>query len=74
MNNLICPFCGGALVWGYDCQANEISDLYSEYDAAVASYYDCQTCGRSYEIIEPTKEERETTFQKYWYGNDKRSI
>lgn len=64
--NFKCIFCGGDLIWGSDFNAYEVSCNYTEDDSAIASYYTCQKCGRSYEVIEPPKEERETTYKDYW--------
>ena len=42
---------------------------YREDDVAVVDYYNCERCGRSYEIFEPREEERDTDYAKYWNGN-----
>lgn len=66
-NNFKCFFCGGNLIWESDFNANEVAgDDYEDDDFAVASYFTCQNCGRFYEIREPNKEERETTYKDYW--------
>lgn len=61
-----CLFCGGVLSWESDANANELSCEYAEDDTAAVSYYTCQKCGRSYEIIEPTEDERNKYYKDYW--------
>lgn len=61
-----CFFCGGDVNWESDANASDVSDMYDEDDTATVSYYSCSRCGRSYEIIEPPKSERETFFNDYW--------
>ena len=59
-----CPICGGELCWESDFSAEEVLDR--EDDGGIVSYYHCMNCGREYEISDPVKEERETTYEKYW--------
>lgn len=62
-----CIICGGDLCWDGDSNANEVLDR-DEDDGGIVSYYHCMNCGRDYEISDPSKEERETTYKKYWNG------
>ena len=61
-----CIFCGGELIWNSDTNLEEICSEAQEDDGGVVSFYTCSKCGRSYEICEPIKEERETTYKDYW--------
>jgi DNA-directed RNA polymerase subunit RPC12/RpoP len=61
-----CLICGGELCWENDFSAEEVLDR--EDDGGIVSYYHCMNCGREYEISDPVKEERETTYKKYWNG------
>lgn len=44
---------------------------YEDDDTAVVSFYHCSKCGRSYEITEPNKEERDSEYAAYWKGGDR---
>ena len=63
---LKCLFCGGDLCYESDGMANEVFAEYLDDDTAVISYYHCLNCGRSYEICEPNKEERQGDYKNYW--------
>ena len=65
---MTCPYCGGRMIWGSSCMANERVDGYEDEDTAVIDYYRCDTCGRDYEIVEPNETERETEYRAYWNG------
>ena len=60
-----CPICGGELCWNNDFDASEVNGG-DENDGGIISYYTCMNCGREYEISDPPKEERETTYKEYW--------
>lgn len=49
--------------------ATDLCEEYREDDVAVVDYYNCERCGRSYEIFEPREEERDTDYAEYWNGN-----
>ena len=66
MEELKCLFCDGQLCWDSDENANNVFAEYDETDSAVVHFYHCLKCGRSYEICEPVKEERRTTYKEYW--------
>ena len=61
-----CIFCGGDLCWDSDEKENDMFVEYGDDDEAILSYYHCMKCGRSYEIADPTKEEKETEYKDYW--------
>lgn len=61
-----CIFCGHELVWQNDFDLEDVSSVAEKDDGGIASYYDCPHCGRSYEICDPTKEERENEYKEYW--------
>ena len=65
-----CLFCGEELIWSQDFNCSEISEEYEEDDTAVASYYLCPKCGRDYQIMEPTKEDKENEYKEYWNNED----
>ena len=60
-----CLFCGGDLCWDSDFDLSEVRDA-DESDGGVVGVYHCLKCGREYEISDPVKEERETTYKEYW--------
>lgn len=63
---LKCLLCDGELVWDSDANLEDVSSEAFENDGGVVSYYTCSKCGRSYEISDPVKIERETTYREYW--------
>lgn len=63
---LKCIFCDGDLRWESDANADEVYDNYEGDDGAVIGYYTCTKCGRSYEIVDPPKEERDGEYKEYW--------
>ena len=66
IENLKCLFCDGELAWDSDSNASDSFGEYEEDDTAVVTYYHCEKCGRDYEICEPPREERESTYKDYW--------
>lgn len=57
-------FCGGNLCWDSSANGDDVcSDM---DDESIVEFYHCMTCGRSYEISEPCKEERELNYKDYW--------
>lgn len=66
-----CFYCGGQLIWQHD---ESCEDLFAEYDGdhdATISIYQCAYCGRTYEIYDPLKSEREEDYKSYWHnGSD----
>ena len=63
---VICPFCGGHHYWSTTEMANERIDEYDEDDTAMVNYYVCERCGRDFEIVDPPRKERLTTYKDYW--------
>ena len=63
---LRCLFCGGELIWDSDANIEDVHCDAQDGDGGVATYYTCSKCGRSYEICDPIKEERETIYKDYW--------
>lgn len=61
-----CFYCGETLIWDSSANGSDISDDYEENDPAVVNYYHCPHCGRDYEVIDPVKEERESSYKEYW--------
>ena len=64
---LKCIFCGGQLCWDSDFDASEVHGA-EECDGGIVGYYHCMKCVREYEISDPVREERDTTFKEYWHG------
>lgn len=64
-----CYFCGGELIWDSDANAGDFLSEFDDDDDAVVQFYHCSKCGRSYEIVDPVKSERETTYLDYWKDN-----
>ena len=70
MENFYCYFCGGELVWDNDENLEAIGG--EEDDEGVVTFWHCKCCGRDYEIADPPKEERETSYRDYWRKDNKR--
>lgn len=66
MSDIRCFICGEDLIWDSDVNAHEVFAEYGDDDSAAMSYYHCPKCGRSYEVCEPCREERESTYKEYW--------
>lgn len=64
-----CVLCGGPMIWDSCATANEISDNYEDDDDASVWYFHCSKCGCDYEVFEPNKNERQTTYREYYYDN-----
>lgn len=61
-----CFICGANLIHKDDFS---VSDVYSEYDGddeAIGMIYQCPTCGCDYEVVMPTKQEREVDYKEYY--------
>ena len=68
-NHMKCLYCGEDLVWDSDEHANVMSSDYEGDDVATVHFMHCSHCGRSYEVIDPVKEEREGNYAGYWSKN-----
>lgn len=69
MDKKCCFTFGTPLIWDSDANANEVSSEYDDDDFATIQYYHCPKCGRSYEVVEPTHEEKEKDYKEYWENN-----
>ena len=69
MNKLTCFYCGHDLCWENDFDAQDIYSEYEEDEGAIVSMYHCTHCGRMYEVVDPTKNEKEVNYSKYWGDN-----
>lgn len=72
MNNkegLKCMICGHDLIWDSDANAGDSYADYEEDEDAVISFFHCSHCGRSYDVIDPIKSEREGIYSSYWKDN-----
>lgn len=66
---LICIFCGGELSWSSTEMAADVyPGEYEDDGSATVNELQCRRCGRMYEVLDPTEEERETDFRDYWDG------
>ena len=62
------PYVRGELCWDSAEMAADSSDDFADDDTAVINYFHCRRCGRSYEVIDPPQEERETEYKEFWNG------
>lgn len=62
----VCPLCGGELTWNSCAMRSQLSDDCTDDDPAMVYYYRCLRCGRNYEIVDPTKDERDGDYSAYW--------
>ena len=67
-NYIKCIFCRGKLIWGSSAMCKDYYDGYSDSDEAVINYYKCSCCGRDYEVVDPSEEEKQQRYSEYWYG------
>lgn len=63
---MTCMYCGSRLTWNSSCMAADMSDDYEDDDTASVNFFHCPTCGRDYEVAEPSEEEREGEYADYW--------
>lgn len=66
LNKAKCIFCGGQLSFDGDEMASHVHLAYDGDKEAVIYYVRCKQCGRDYEIVDPTKDERGTDYKDYW--------
>lgn len=58
-DDMICPICGGRLLWQNDNLVKDIFDDSTGYDEyAIISDYICMNCGRLVTITDPTEEDK----------------
>ena len=66
-----CFICGHPVICGCDFSAEEYGCDPNEYDdSAIVSTWHCSYCGRSYEMFDPSIEEKEL-YQEYWNRENK---
>ena len=54
-----CHFCGNELILDDSQMCADVNVDYEGDEEAMVHFSHCSKCGRSYEIFDPTKEERE---------------
>ena len=65
-----CMFCGSVLIQDDSQMCADVNVDYEDDEEAMVHFSHCPKCGRSYEIFDPTKEEREKYYDEYWNEND----
>ena len=65
-----CHFCGNELILDDSQMCSDVNVDYEGDEEAMVHFSHCPKCGRSYEIFDPTKEEREKYYDEYWNEND----
>ena len=67
-----CFVCGTELVFQDSemCEVATRSEAYKDDDEAIMNYYLCPCCGRSYEVYDPSREEKEGDYKAYWDNNN----
>lgn len=61
-----CVFCGGQMSFDGTETVERLWPGYELDESAQVTFAHCIRCGRDYEIVDPTKEEREGTYKEYW--------
>lgn len=62
-----CLYCDGELSWDSTEMAEDVcGDDYVGDKEATIQHLTCQECGRTYEVCDPPKVERETMYNDYW--------
>ena len=64
-----CHFCGNELILDDSQMCADVNVDYEGDEEAMVHFSHCPKCGRSYEIFDPTKEEREKYYDEYWNEN-----
>ena len=64
-----CYFCGNVLIQDDSQMCAERFDDYKGDELAMVHYSHCPKCGRSYEIVDPPKDERDRDYKEYWNEN-----
>ena len=64
-----CHFCGNELILDDSQMCSDLNVDYEGDEEAMVHFSHCPKCGRSYEIFDPTKEEREKYYDEYWNEN-----
>ena len=64
-----CHFCGNELILDNSQMCSDVNVDYEGDEEAMVHFSHQPKCGRSYEIFDPTKEEREKYYDEYWNEN-----
>ena len=64
-----CYFCGNELILDDSQMCADVNIDYEGDEEAMVHFSHCPKCGRSYEIFDPPKEEREKYYDEYWNEN-----
>ena len=64
-----CIFCGSVLIQDDSQMCADVNVDYEGDEEAMVYFSHCPKCGRSYEIFDPPKEEREKYYDEYWNEN-----
>lgn len=64
-----CHFCGNELILDDSQMCSDLNVDYEGDEEAMVHFSHYPKCGRSYEIFDPTKEEREKYYDEYWNEN-----
>ena len=64
-----CYFCGNVLIQDDSQMCADRFDDYKGDELAMVYYSHCPKCGRSYEIVDPPKDERDRDYKEYWNEN-----
>ena len=64
-----CYFCGSTLIQDDSQMCADRFDDYKGDELATVHYSHCPKCGRSYEIVDPPKDERDRDYKEYWNEN-----
>lgn len=64
-----CHFCGNELILDDSQMCADANVDYEGDELAMVHHSHCPKCGRSYEIVDPPKEEREKYYNEYWNEN-----
>ena len=63
-----CHFCGNELILDDSQMCADVYD-YEGDEEAMVHFPHCPKCGRSYEIVDPPKDERDRDYKEYWNKN-----
>ena len=64
-----CYFCGNELILDDSQMCADVNVDYDGDEEAMVHYSHCPKYGRSYEIVDPPKDEREKYYDEYWNEN-----
>ena len=62
-------FCGNELILDDSQMCSDVNVDYEGDEEAMVHFSHCPKCGRSYEIVDPPKDERENYYSEYWNEN-----